>query len=214
MKTRDLSPREGEIVELATEGLTNDAIAHKLGLSVGTVNTYWLRIKLKAGGSGRTETVLNIFKERAERTLNEERVDWEGISAILSKRGVLEVAAGKERELELRISLAMLHIAIDKIKSTVWSTDPDLTIHVIANGELPSAHFGVDWEVGKTIYEVFKTDDVADPAVAAHIGGLKGHPSAIRLSGANAHMFLRVVPLEDDSGEVVGCISILTVVGE
>ena len=38
-----------EIVQLCVEGLTNDGIANRLGLSVGTVNTYWLRIELKGG---------------------------------------------------------------------------------------------------------------------------------------------------------------------
>jgi DNA-binding NarL/FixJ family response regulator len=40
MSTKELSSREKEIVELATEGLTNEAIAYKLRISVGTVNTY------------------------------------------------------------------------------------------------------------------------------------------------------------------------------
>ncbi|MEX2244727.1 MAG: helix-turn-helix transcriptional regulator [Fimbriimonadaceae bacterium] len=45
MSTGELSPRESEIADLAIRGLTNDAIALQLDLSVGTVNTYWLRIR-------------------------------------------------------------------------------------------------------------------------------------------------------------------------
>ncbi len=69
MKTRELSPREAEIIGLCVEGLTNEAIAQRLGLSLGTVNTYWVRIKLKVGGQGKTDTVVRIIKERAERAL-------------------------------------------------------------------------------------------------------------------------------------------------
>ena len=213
MALHDLSPREKEIVDLAGEGLTNEAIADRLGLSVGTVNTYWLRIKLKVGGSGRTDTVVNVFKERASRALKEERVDWEGLGAILAKRESLDVVAERERDIEFRTALALLHLAIDQIQSTVWATDKDMTINILANGELPSSRYGVTWEVGKTVYEIFKTEDKANPAVAAHLGALAGSASSLRLSGEFAGMFLRVLPLADEVGEVICCISILTSVG-
>ena len=141
MATRELSPREEEIVELCVEGLTNEAIAHRLGLSVGTVNTYWLRIKLKVGGSGRTDTVVKVIKDRAERALRESN---------LERKELTDMVAEKERGvLELRAALALLQLAMDQIKSTVWATDKDLSIHIVANGEFPSTHFGVRWEVGK-----------------------------------------------------------------
>ena len=214
MATHELSPREKEIVQLAAEGLTNEAIADRLGLRVGTVNTYWLRIKLKVGGSGRTETVVKIFKEQAARALSDERVDWEGLAAMLAKRELLDVAAEKERDMELRTTLALLHLAIDQIQSTVWATGIDLAIHVMANGEFPSTRFGVKWEVGKTVYEIFKTQDKANPAVAAHLAALAGSASSLRLSGEFSNMFLRVLPLADEFGEIIGCTSILNSIAE
>jgi DNA-binding CsgD family transcriptional regulator len=206
MPTHELSPREEEIVQLCVEGLTNDGIASRLGISVGTVNTYWLRIKLKVGGQGRTDTVVRVIKERAERALREANVERTGLS---------DMVAEKERSvLELRAALALLHLAMDQIKSTVWATDKDLSIHIIANGEYPSTHFGVKWEVGKTVYDIFKTKDSADPAVAAHLAALRGSESEVRLKGEFANMFLRVVPLADEAGEPMGCIRILNSVGE
>ena len=172
-----------EIVQLCVEGLTNDGIANRLGLSVGTVNTYWLRIKLKAGGLGRTDVVANIIKERAERVLEVERVDWEGLESILGKRAILEGVADKERALEARTMLALLHLAMERSESTVWATSRDLTIHLVANGELPTSRSGVKWQEGKTIYEVFKTENKAHPAVAAHLAALEGSESELRLSG-------------------------------
>ena len=201
MATRELSPREEEIVQLCVEGLTNDGIANRLGLSVGTVNTYWLRIKLKVGGSGRTDTVVRVIKERAERALRDANVE---------RTGLVEMVADKEQAvLELRAALALLHLAMDQIKSTVWATDNDLSIHIIANGEFPSPHFGVKWEVGKTVYDIFKTKDPADLGVAAHLSALNGSESEVRLTGEFSNMFLRVVPLADEAGEAMGCISIL-----
>lgn len=206
MTTRDLSPREEEVVALCVEGLTNDAIAQRLGLSVGTVNTYWLRIKLKVGGSGRTDTVVRIIKDRAERALREANVE---------RKELAEIVADKEKGvLELRAALALLQLAMDQIKSTVWATDRELNIHIIANGEFPSVHYGVEWEVGKTVYEIFKTNDPNNPAVAAHLSALEGEEVGIRLQGEFANMFLRAIPLLDESNEVMGCVSILNRVGE
>lgn len=206
MKTKDLSPREEEIIELSVEGLTNEAIATRLGLSLGTVNTYWLRIKLKVGGLGRTDTVARVIKERAERALREANVERVHLS---------EMVAEKERGVvDLRAALALLHLAMDQIKSTVWATDPELSIHILANGEYPSKHFGVLWEVGRSVYEIFKTTDPNHPAVAAHLAALEGKETEVRLSGTFANMFLRVLPLADESGQIMGCISILNSVGE
>ena len=207
MSPRELSPREEEIVELCVEGLTNEQIAHRLGLSIGTVNTYWLRIKFKVGGLGKTDTVVKIIKERAERALRD---------ANKERKGLTDLVAEKELNLlEYRAALALLHLAMDQIQSTVWATDSDLVIHIIANGELPATHFGVTWEVGKSVYDIFKTDDPEHPAIAAHLMAVAGVESEGRLTGEFANMFLRVMPLRDEGEkDVMGCISILNTVGE
>ncbi|MEQ1823826.1 MAG: LuxR C-terminal-related transcriptional regulator [Fimbriimonadaceae bacterium] len=202
--TKPLSPREEEIVQLCVDGLTNDAIAHRLNLSVGTVNTYWLRIKLKVGGSGRTDTVARIIKERAEVALRAANVEHETL---------VELLAAKERgAMELRASLALLHLAMDQIKSTVWATDLHLNIQALANGEFPSTHFGVVWEAGIPVYDIFKTTDPNSPAIAAHLAALKGIEDETRLTGEFENMHLRVAPLRDEAGEILGCVSIVNLI--
>jgi DNA-binding CsgD family transcriptional regulator len=207
MATKELSPREAEIVELCVEGLTNEAIAHRLGLSVGTVNTYWLRIKFKVGGLGKTDTVVKVIRDRADRALRDANVERNELAKLVAEK--------EHGLLEYRAALALLHLAMDQIKSTVWATDRELSIHIIANGEFPSTHCGVKWEVGKTVYDIFKTDDRAHPAVAAHLTAIAGNEAEVRLKGEFANMFLRVIPLREEVGnEVMGCISILNSVGE
>jgi DNA-binding CsgD family transcriptional regulator len=204
MTNSKLSPREEEIVELSLEGLTNDAVAYRLGISVGTVNTYWLRIKLKVGGHGKTDTVARVIKERAENALRDANVE---------RKGLTEIIAGKEKDVvELRAALALLQLAMDQIKSTVWATDTDLTIYLLANGEFPSTHFGVLWVAGKTVYEIFKTTDNTDLAIAAHLSALKGEETGVRLVGEFANIYLRVMPLKEDTGEIIGCVAIINVV--
>lgn len=187
-------------------GLDERGYRNSFGLSLGTINTYWLRIKLKVGGQGKTDTVVRVIKERAERALR---------AANYERNSLTELVANKERDvLDLRAALALLHLAMDQIKSTVWATDRDLSIHIIANGEFPRTHFGVIWEVGKTVYEIFKTSDPSDPAVAAHLAALLGEETEVRLDGEFSNLLLRVLPLTDEAGDIMGCISILNSVGE
>jgi DNA-binding CsgD family transcriptional regulator len=205
MSTRELSPREAQIVELCVEGLTNEAIAQRLGISAGTVDSYWVRIKLKVGGSGKTDTVVKVIREKAERALRETN---------LERKGLADLIAEKEKGLlELRAALAVLQLAMDQIKSTVWATDKELSIQIIANGEFPSEHFGIKWEVGKTIYEIFATQDPEHPAVEAHLAAIGGETTEVRLPGNFANTILRTLPFLDESGEIMGCISILNSIG-
>jgi DNA-binding CsgD family transcriptional regulator len=206
MSPRELSPREEEIVELCIDGLTNEAIANKLGISLGTVNTYWLRIKLKVGGAGKTDTVVRVIKDRAEKALREANVE---------RMSLMDLVASKERSvLDLRAALALLQLAMDQIKSTVWATDRDLQIHILANGEFPSTHFGVRWEVGKSVYEIFKTKDPRDKAIGAHLAALEGQETEVRLEGEFSNMLLRAIPLRDESDEIMGSVGIMNTVGE
>jgi DNA-binding CsgD family transcriptional regulator len=205
MAKRDLSPREEEIVQLCVEGQTNDAIAHKLDISVGTVNTYWLRIRLKVGGSGRTDTVVRIIKERAEKALTD---------ANSERKSLLDMVAEREHHVvELRAALALFHLAMEQIRSTVWAADMDLVINILANGEHSVTHFGADWKVGNTVFEIFKTHDENSPAIKAHLEALAGKSSETRLEGEFANMILRVVPLKDETDVPIGCVSILNSVG-
>ncbi len=57
-----LSPRERQLLEMATNGLTDQAIANELGISLATVSTYWGRTRIKFGPLGRTEIVARFLK--------------------------------------------------------------------------------------------------------------------------------------------------------
>jgi DNA-binding CsgD family transcriptional regulator len=206
MSTQELSPREIQIVEQAIQGLTNEGIAQELGISVGTVNTYWLRIRMKVGGVARTDTVAKVIRERAERALRAANVERDNL--------VDHIANRESSILELRASLALLQLALDEIKSAVWATDRDLSLYIIANGEMPSTHCGVVWEAGKTVYEIFKSADPKHPPIAAHLDALGGAETSLRLEGEFSKMLLRALPLRDESQGVIGCIGIMNYLGE
>lgn len=69
----ELSPREQQLIAMAGQGLTDTAIANRLGISEATVNTYWGRIRVKLGPHNRTELVAIALREEYERRIDELR---------------------------------------------------------------------------------------------------------------------------------------------
>ncbi|HRF59357.1 MAG TPA: PAS domain S-box protein [Fimbriimonadaceae bacterium] len=65
----ELSPREYEIVRLASEGHTDQSIAHHLGIGEGTVKTYWNRVRAKIGPYARPEIIARVVRHEAEAVL-------------------------------------------------------------------------------------------------------------------------------------------------
>lgn len=55
-----------QIIEFAAQGLTDKEIAHELGISKHTVDTYWQRLKSKTGAKSRTATVIDFLRDRIE----------------------------------------------------------------------------------------------------------------------------------------------------
>jgi PAS domain S-box-containing protein len=58
------------VLELATEGLTDRAITIRLGISTGTLNTYWSRIRKKLGEFSRVELATHLVAARSEKQLD------------------------------------------------------------------------------------------------------------------------------------------------
>ncbi|RYG48224.1 PAS domain S-box protein [bacterium] len=56
-----LSPRERQLLVMATNGLTDQGIAHELGISLATVSTYWGRVRIKFGPLPRPELVARFI---------------------------------------------------------------------------------------------------------------------------------------------------------
>ena len=81
------SGREREILGLAAQGLTDKAIAIRLGISEPTVSTYWSRIRIKMGPLNRTELVLKAMTAEAENTLESLRKENHHLQNRLNGQG-------------------------------------------------------------------------------------------------------------------------------
>ncbi|RYG39459.1 PAS domain S-box protein [bacterium] len=63
-----LSPRERQLLVMASNGLTDQGIAHELGISLATVSTYWGRVRIKFGALPRTELVAKFLRGEMARS--------------------------------------------------------------------------------------------------------------------------------------------------
>lgn len=64
-----LTSREQEILELISEGWTNNSIARKLAISINTVKYHLKKIFIKLGATNRIEA-LNKFQRSENSTIN------------------------------------------------------------------------------------------------------------------------------------------------
>jgi len=80
-----LSTREEQLLNLAAQGLTDNAIALKLGISLATVGTYWGRVRIKMGPLNRTELVANYLQSQGSRAIAQLRRENESLLAQLDE---------------------------------------------------------------------------------------------------------------------------------
>src|SRR3569832_2454482 len=75
----EFSPRERLLRDIAADGLTDTAIAHKLVISEATVGTYWGRVRIKLGPHSRTELVAIVLRAEREVALDTLRRENEAL---------------------------------------------------------------------------------------------------------------------------------------
>ncbi|MCE9558712.1 MAG: LuxR C-terminal-related transcriptional regulator [Armatimonadetes bacterium] len=120
--TPTLSARELGVLHLAMEGLTDHAIAIQLDISMGTVNTYWSRIRTKYGAVSRTELVARYVTERAERAIAILRQEN---TLLLSALSQLDRNAGASDEV-----FSALKVLSENVADAVVVVDPEGFVRV------------------------------------------------------------------------------------
>ena len=81
-KTQLLSPQERHILAMAAQGLADKQIAVKMGISPGTVRTYWQRMRDKTNSRSRSEILAQCMQKRHAETLEELRESTARLLAV------------------------------------------------------------------------------------------------------------------------------------
>ncbi len=188
-------------MQLSVEGFTNEAIAHRLGLSVGTVNTYWTRIRLKVGGSGRTDTVAKIISQRAEKSIEEAKRVRQQPTDIFDRWFV--------NKMEQQAAMALLKIAASISRSMVWAVDLDFVICFAENCDT------FPWprdrcKAGNSIADVFDPDGPESPIIDAHRLAVSGEEASVQVESDSGPLTMRAIPLRNEYDEIMGCVGILS----
>lgn len=112
-----LSDRETEIIEMAARGLTDQAIANELGISLATIGTYWGRVRIKMGPLSRPELVAKFVRQSSDAAVESLKSSNEALQAELKRH--------LEREQRLEQSLVTVRELLFNAPDAVLFIDPD-----------------------------------------------------------------------------------------
>lgn len=133
-----LSERERQLLVLASQGLTDHAIAQRLGISLATVGTYWGRVRIKFGPLNRTELVAVYLREQASNALERLRDENRKLQEEITEHA--------------RTS-KMLQTSLDLFKGLV-ETAPDAILMVDQQGIIQLANERCEELFGWTSHEL------------------------------------------------------------
>lgn len=119
-----------------------------------------------------------------------------------------DITARKRAEEKLRTSEAKLRLITEQMPSIVWTTDTDLRVTHAAGAGRANLSIAPNTFVGKTLYEVFDSDDPTIPSIAAQLRALKGKVSSFETRYRNREFDVRIEPLLDAEGCIVGCVGV------
>jgi PAS domain-containing protein len=95
---------------------------------------------------------------------------------------------------------------IDQVPAVLWTTDIELSFTACLGAGLASLGLWPNQVVGTSLYEFFETDDEDEEAIAIHRAALDGDVVAGTLLWGGHEFHVRVGPLCDATGAVIGTV--------
>lgn len=131
-----------------------------------------------------------------------------------SRRGDLVLAISQDfterrkTEIALAESEARLRLLLTQVPAIVWTIDTQMKLLSADGAGLALLNVNEsDWK-GKTLPEFYQTDEPTFPPLAAHRTALLGHSVTYEQIFSEHYLHIRVDPLRDGSGEVVGAVGV------
>jgi len=141
-----LSNRENEILVHASKGWTDQQIALELGISVSTVNSYWVRIRGKLGHFNRTELVAGLLRRQAQ----------EDLSGLQDAKRDLEFKVAEiVQEASDAAAAPFFQFVVECLPEAVMVLSSDLEI-IYSNSRTEDAFgFGPGYLIGRSVRDIF-----------------------------------------------------------
>ena len=136
----ELSQRELQLLVHASKGLTDQAIANELAISLATIATYWGRIRIKLGPLNRTELVAKYLDFKS----GEEIADLQNEAQLL--RDQLET--GRDGD-------TMLLIALNKFPDAIVIVDERAIVQYVNEKFCRLTGFEPDDYLGRNFLELY-----------------------------------------------------------
>jgi PAS domain S-box-containing protein len=109
---------------------------------------------------------------------------------------------------ELWASESKLGMVLNQLPAIVWTTDPELRMLSMAGAGLAHLERSKWGDLGRTLYEVLGTSDSHSPPIAAHLRALCGESAEYEIDEKNRSLAVRVEPLRNLEGKVIGCLGL------
>lgn len=121
---------------------------------------------------------------------------------------VRDVTRRFEQEQALRLSETKLRLITTQLPSILWTTDTDLCLTEVFGSGLERHGYEVLMAVGQSLYDLYDTTSHRSPPIQAHLRALRGLSSGYDMVIHDCDFEVRVDPLRDNDGKIVGCIGL------
>ena len=101
---------------------------------------------------------------------------------------------------------ASLRSLLEQMPAVVWTTDRNLRITSNWGSGMQLSNVKPGELIGRTVYDVLKCQDAHAVAVSQHAVTLRGTSSRFEYRQGNRDFEIRLEPLRDTSGEIIGCV--------
>lgn len=117
-----------------------------------------------------------------------------------------EIAERAQTEQALRASEAKLRLVTAQMPSILWTTDTDLRVTSVLGAGLPWLH-QTD-KLTERLMEWFGIEGTDLSAIDAHRRALRGQADGYEHTVADRVFDVRIEPLRDDQGQIIGCLGL------
>jgi PAS domain S-box-containing protein len=179
----ELSQRELQLLVHATKGLTDQAIANELAISLATIATYWGRIRIKLGPLNRTELVAKYLEYKST----------EEIFGLLNEISILKRQSAQSKNEDSELILAL-----NKLPDPVVLLDSQVIVIYVNEAFCRETGYNSDELLGKNLISIYPEGRYE--RLSSWLSGMLSNPENPEFS-LNRKVFVR-----HQNGSLVGFI--------